>query len=231
MPGPQHTEPIPGVLPFTPGNGPEWPDAPPPGPPWHCRVDALVWWYPAPRAARRALPDNLAHRRLLPVAVGMWLRYLDSPVGRYDEVAASPALLADPLPHGHVPFIAVDSATSVRAGREHWALPKTRARFEGDPGGSEPLRAAGDGWRVEARPRPRGPRVPLRLAWATVQEHADGTLSRTGLRLAGRGRAAGLPVSVTGPHALTDWFRGGRHRAVQFTDAHLTVLPPRPVRD
>ena len=63
--------------------------------------------------------------------MGAFVHYLDTPVGPYAEVLASPAVLlrGGLLAAAHIPFIAVDSEASVRGGRENWALPKTLARF------------------------------------------------------------------------------------------------------
>lgn len=238
MPVPEERDRVPGVLADAPpvADGP----APPPAP-WRCRVDALLWWHRATPDARRALPGALAGSRLLPVTVGMWLRYHDSPVGGYDELVGSPGLLPGAGGArrpcgllGHVPFVAVDSAASVRAGRANWALPKVTAAFgpagPADAGGE--LWATGAGWRVAgwrtgvSRPRPA---VPARLAWGIVQQHPDGSRSRTSLRLAGTARPARLRLAVRAPTALAGWLRGGHHRALLVTDARLTVGRPTPL--
>ncbi len=72
-----------------------------------------MWWHRAALGSGALLPTGL--RPGPPVAVGAFVRYLDSPVGAYDEVLACPHLLTGG--RLHIPFIAVDSLPSVVGGR------------------------------------------------------------------------------------------------------------------
>ena len=202
-----------------------------PAPPWPCRVQAVVWWHLAGPAAVAALPAALrACARLplvgAPLVVGAMVRYLDSPVGPYDEVVA--AVLHRPL-RVHVPFLAVDSPASLHGGRTHWALPKALGAFRRreDGGGGVEGVAQGDGWRIAATALPRGPRLPVLGLLALDQVDAGG--QRRTARVSARGRArpgrvlvqvgtdlAGRPGSIAG------WLRSGRHPGVVLT-ARLQV--------
>ena len=108
----------------------DWPVSDPP--PWPARVRATLWWHRSTSAARELGPDG----RTIPMTVAMMVDYLDSPVGPYREILASPVLHAPgkrigPMPRMAVPFIAVDSEPSVHGGRVHWQLPKVLAEFDG----------------------------------------------------------------------------------------------------
>lgn len=176
-----------------------------PGAPWRCRVRAVVWFQRAGDGGAATLPEVLQRRPGAPLAVGAVVQYLDSPVGPYSEVLASPrVLLAPGLPRVHVPFIAVDSVPSVHGGRAHWGLPKARAEFLGDV--HDAVRVVGDGWTVDVRARRRGPTLPVAVPF--VLEQQPGRPARCGV---GAGvRPAQVDVAVTGP-TLPSWLGDGRH--------------------
>jgi hypothetical protein len=94
-----------------------------PPPPWRLHTRAVVWL-----AGGRPEP---APAGAWPVTVGAVVAYLDGPVGPYREVFAGLLLRRLGVPAVHVPFIAVDSLPSLRAGRVHWRLPKALAAFTG----------------------------------------------------------------------------------------------------
>lgn len=177
-------------------------DTPPP--PWDCRVEATVWVHRPVSGARDALPAYLLHQRAVPVAAGGLLRYVESPVGPYAEVVATPLLLAGRRPLGHVPFIAVDSVPSLHAGREHWALPKTLATF--GPDGA----VDGDGWRLRVHARPVGVAFPVVVPFTFTQ--APG--ARAGCRFRGRVRLARVDVRGDG---LPGWLATGTHLGAVVT--------------
>jgi len=190
-----------------------------PAPPWPTRVEAVLWWHRAGPAALTVLPAPLRARVRLPLVVGAFVRYLDSPVGPYDELIG--AVLSRPL-HAHVPFICVDSVPSVQAGRAHWALPKTLARFERGP--DRPLVARGEGWRVEAGARPRGPRLPALGVLRTTQVDAAGQARSAVSTVRGRARLGPVVVQVGTdlagePGSIAGWLRSGRHRGAVLSAA------------
>lgn len=183
-----------------------------PAPPWRCRVEAVIWWHRAAPAARPLLPAALPPGP--GVTVGAFVRYLDTPVGPYDEILASPHLVAGAARRGvlarvHVPFIAVDSLASVHGGRAHWGLPKALAAFTRSPG---TVRADGDGWWVSATARPRGPWLPAlgRLGASQVDRGSVVTSSVT----TSRSLARLATVEVDADNGLAPWLLPGRHRGV-----------------
>ena len=157
-------------------------------PPWTCRLRALVRL-------------GTADRRLTALAV---VAYAETPVGPYGE-----ALLAEvrlPL-RVTVPWIVVDSAASLAAGRRNWALPKTQAALSLDldaPAGTVTVAGSpSDDLRVRARVL--GPRLPVAGA-ALLQQPGRGPAP---LLLTGRARAAVVRVDGgrspgTGPGVLLD---------------------------
>lgn len=193
-----------------------------PVPPWVCRVEATVWWHRATPAARQLLPPGLAPGP--PWTIGAFVTYLDTPVGAYSEVLASPHLLAGALRRGvlarvHVPFIAVDSLPSVQGGRAHWALPKALARFEGSD-------AVGDGWRVTARSAPSGPWLPALARLGSTQVDAAGQATDAVTTARARARLARVQVDVSSTGALAGWLLPGQHRGALLR-GRLVVGPAR----
>jgi hypothetical protein len=174
--------------------------------PWRTRVHATVWWHRAVRGAAGVLPEVLDGPPTLPLTVAALVRYLDSPVGAYSEVFASPVLLLSRLPRLHLPFIAVDSLASVRGGRERWGLPKGLAVFDEGT-------ASGAGWQVRARAVLRGPELPVYLPLPSIHVMPDAQVARTVSRVRGRVRLARVEVGVDGP-TLPRWLREGTHWGV-----------------
>jgi hypothetical protein len=186
-----------------------------PGPPWDCRVRAVVWVQRAPSP----LPSSSLYAgRVRALTLGAVVDYLESPVGPYREVFAGPLLRGTVLPVVHVPFIAVDSLPSVHGGRAHWALPKTTASFSAD-GRS----ATGDGWSVAVDARERGPMLPLRGPLVNAQ-----TEQRALISLRGRGRLARVHVAADGL-VLRGWLGTGTHPGV-VAEGRMVVHAPAPSR-
>jgi hypothetical protein len=196
-------------------------DAPPA--PWDCACEALVWISRAGAAAARA-QTAVAGRNL--VVIGGFVRYLDTPVGTYDEVLGTVGVLRGRTITATVPFMAVDSRASLVGGRRNWSLPKTLASFTGSPAGGD-VRADGDGWTVTASARPVGPHLPARLAGRLAQHWPDGVLRDSGLRGAGRVRPALVTVDVTSRDALPSWLLPGRHLGLVVRSARFTLGAPR----
>jgi hypothetical protein len=191
-----------------------------PGPPWVCQVEATVWWHRATPAAGVLVPSGMPLG--LPVTVGAFVTYLDTPVGPYREVLASPHLLAGALHRRvlarvHIPFIAVDSLASVQGGRAHWALPKALARFDGS-------HAHGDGWEVYAAARLAGPWLPVRARLGSTQVDARGRVSHAVTSTRVQGRLATVEVGCRSEGDLPTWLVPGRHRGLVLR-GHVTVGP------
>ena len=144
----------------------------------------------------------------LPITVGAFVRYRDSPVGSYSEVFASPVLLRRGLrrlPAVTVPFIAVDSLASVVGGRAGWALPKTLARALWPP--DAPARIETDDWSVASSrdpARPAASRSPATLPLLQPQPDREPAAELGETR--GRLRAGRAEIATTRSHpARAGW--------------------------
>ncbi len=195
--------------------------------PWTTRLEAVVWVHGAAPRAHEHLPPELRDRRALPLTIGAFVRYLDTPVGPYDEVLGSPVLLARaPMPAAVVPFIAVDDAASVVGGRANWALPKVFARFERSAdfrSRSAEGEDAAVAWAVRAAVRARPRALPIALRLSARQPPPGG---RIPIALAGRAQLASVDVRVDGD-GLATWLRPGRHPGLVLTGARATFGAPR----
>ncbi len=185
-----------------------------PGPPWDCRIEATVWWHRATLSGQALLPPGLPAGPK--VTVGAFITYLDTPVGPYSEVLASPRLLAGAVRRGvlarvHVPFIAVDSLTSIQGGRSHWSLPKTLATFSG---GALDRQVRGNGWRVRATARPAGPWLPSVIRLGSTQVDGAGAVSSSVTRSMSRSRLARVVVETESTGDLARWLLPGTHRGL-----------------
>ena len=107
-------------------------------------------------------------------------------VGPYREVFAGALVRRLGLPTVHVPFIAVDSPPSLRAGRCTGACPRRSPASPGTAGNR--VRSEGDGWSVAVAMRSCGPRLPAAAPVLPVQ----GARRTLGDRVRARpGRAGG----------------------------------------
>lgn len=205
----------------------ELPASAPPAP-WTTRLQAVVWAHRATAAASHAVPAALRSRRQLPITVAAFVRYLDTPVGDYREIVATPVLLIErPLPAATVPFIAVDSLASIVGGRANWGLPKTHAGFSWSDDGGD-LQARGEGWSIGARVRSRGPAFPFAALFRARQAVAAGGELTTRIRSHGRARLGRVTVRVLGPD-LPRWVLPGTHPAILVDDAQVRFAAARAV--
>ena len=192
--------------------------------PWTVNCSAVLWAARPRREASEALPPMLRGRRGV-VVIGGIVRYLETPVGPYDEVFGIVMSGYGRQAVGTVTFMAVDSPRSLVGGRTNWAMPKTLASFQGGIAGGETVVATGQdslGWRVSARPRVLGPKVPVRSRAITRQEFPGGVLGDSRMSARGRARPAVVDVEVESDGPLGSWLRPGKHlgavaEAVTFT--------------
>ncbi|MGU3436344.1 hypothetical protein ACNHUS_25420 [Actinomycetes bacterium M1A6_2h] len=200
-----------------------WPVSPPP--PWPAPVRATVWWHKATGAAIALGPKGS-----VPITVGAVIDYLDSPVGPYREILASPTTVKPGrgfglLPRVAIPFIAVDSDASVHGGRTHWNLPKVLAEFTGDVLGE--AGAHGQGWSVSTSAAGKGPGFPVVAATGFAQPSTGGLLLASG-RVRGRARFATVTVTSRGP-TLDRWLPSGTYRGVQVVSGKIVTGPAKRV--
>ena len=196
-----------------------------PAAPWRSVIDAVLWWHPARPAARGAVAQQLTDRIGLPLTIGGLISYREGPVGPYDEILGAPILLR-PLV-AHVPFIAVDSESSIAGGRGNWALPKVLAAFDGDVGRPGRSTAAGDGWAVSVTATARRRSLPCAAGLRCVQVWPDGRPRAFSARVRGRVRLGHAAVEHTAASPLAEWLVAGRHPAILLSGIQ-DVLAPRP---
>ena len=199
--------------------------------PWDCVCEAVVWFGRGGRAATCALPPALRDGAPGLAVVGGIVRYLETPVGAYDEVLGMVGSRSGLRPWGSVAFMAVDSRPSLVGGRTNWAMPKTLATFDGDVGDGRTIRGTGADvtrWRVSATPKVLGPALPVRTSGLARQEFPGGRVGDSLLRARGRVRPALVTVEVESDGPLPTWLRPGRHLGAVVERASFTLGAPRP---
>lgn len=192
----------------------------PPGAPWTCRCDAIVWC---------SRPSGSAGAEPKLAVFGALLSYHASPVGAYREIQGLRGGLSRHGPRVTVPFIAVDSPASQLGGRQNWALPKELAEFTGQPAAGT-MTAAGAGWTVSATARALGPWLPIRLAGHLEQPWPDGRWRTATLTGRAAARPALVRVAVRSTDGLAGWLRPGRHLGLLIRQADFTLDRPSEVR-
>ena len=106
--------------------------------PWTVNCSAVLWTSRPTAAPRDALPPSLRDHRAA-VVVGGMVRYLETPVGPYDEVFGIVMLRESRTrPFGHVAFMAAEAPPHLVGDRSHWALPKNAQTFGGRGGQRRP---------------------------------------------------------------------------------------------
>ena len=144
-----------------------------PAPPWHMHGDMLC----VPYVVReRDLELPFPTVGTLGRAAGMlaWVRYAEPSPLTYDELIWMPSIVRAGSRRGqYVEAMFVDDPTTLRAGRELWALPKTMATFERS---GDRIEVAGDASMTLRfrKPPARGPRVSGKMS--TLQRDEDRTV-------------------------------------------------------
>lgn len=200
--------------------------------PWEVRCSAVVWWSRAGEAAVQALPTALRDTAKPVSVVGGLVRYVETPVGPYDEVFGVVAYRAGRRFGATVAFMAVDSPASLVGGRTNWSMPKTLARFEGSPSSGESFSAVSDtdaGWTVSANGRAFGPPLPAFSLARVMQQFPDGTLRGSRLMARGKARLARVQVAVDSPGGLPEWLAPGRHTGALVSGIRFSLGEPQRV--
>jgi hypothetical protein len=194
--------------------------------PWTVRCDGVVWTTRGGSAATAALPPALRTDVRGLLVVGGFVRYVESPVGPYDEAFGMVVARTGGSLWGAVAFMAVDSEASLVAGRTNWALPKTLAAFTGDPGSTITARGSDTSWRVGATSSAGGPAVPFRAKGLLRQELSGGSVRDSLVAARGRSRPALVRVDVVSGGSLSRWLRPGRRLGALLSDVAMTMEPP-----
>ncbi|MCW4354887.1 acetoacetate decarboxylase family protein [Hoyosella sp. YIM 151337] len=192
--------------------------------PWKCSAQSVLWFGRGGRAATKALAPELARSHKGLSVVGGMVHYTDTPVGSYGEVFGAVAVRRGHRIVGTVPFMSVDSETSLVGGRSNWSLPKTLSSFEGAPVPGATMVARGSSWTVHATARPLGPAIPLiPLTISLAQQWPDGVVRHAPMRAWGRARPALVTVEVDAGKSLSGWLRPGRHAGLILESMEFTL--------
>lgn len=195
--------------------------------PWTVTCSSITWYGRGGRAPARAAGAAVVGSGRALATIGGMVSYLDTPVGPYSEVFGVVAYRDGRTVTGTIPFMAVDSPTSLVGGRSNWSLPKTLARFSGAPSSTGcTMSAEGEGWSVRATARPFGPSFRVPMTSTLVQPWPDGRLRAATLRGTGRSRAAVVTVAVDSRGDLPRWLRPGRHLGSVLTDVVFALGVP-----
>ncbi|MBB3037370.1 acetoacetate decarboxylase family protein [Hoyosella altamirensis] len=195
--------------------------------PWQCLARSVLWFGRGGVAAARAVAPSVGRGGRALGVIGGMVQYFDTPVGSYAEVFGAAGIRNGRRVVGSVPFMAVDSETSLVGGRTNWALPKTLATFEGAPEAGKTMTAQGRDWHVQVTARALGPAVPMpTLSTALAQQWPDGSVGLSSMRAWGRVRPAIVTVEIDAPPTLSGWLRPGRHVGAVFESMEFTLGQP-----
>jgi len=148
-----------------------------PPPPWHTHGYAAMRAYRVPRDVV-TVPEGLTIRARGEHCIGVlaFVRYLAPSPLQYGELIWMPTRVEAKGKRGwYVARMHVDDESTLAAGREVWALPKTMARFE-ESDGHVDVRSA-DGSRIVLRIGGRGPALPSVGSIVTLQSRAGQPVS------------------------------------------------------
>jgi Acetoacetate decarboxylase (ADC) len=200
-------------------------------PPWRTRCHVVTWLHSAGPAALEAFPAAIRPERLALVAWAL-VRYEETPVGPYSEVAAT--LIPDGGDgYGHIPFIVVDSLPSIVGGRANWLLPKALARFAWTDGGREVTvtsdEPATPAWSISAGFSATEPPSVVTIPNLVQQVSVEGVVRRFGGELTGSMRAGTVTVDGHADGPLAALLAPGSYSATGMRDCEFTVGPLDPV--
>lgn len=198
--------------------------------PWTVHCSSITWYGRGGRAAARAAGRTVIPAGRALATIGGLVAYADTPVGPYNEVFGVVAYRDGRSVRGTIPFMAVDSPTSLVGGRGNWSLPKTLAHFTGAPAPSGCVMSAeGEGWLVRATARPFGPTLKVPMTSRMAQAWPDGAVRESALTGTGRSRSAIVTVEVDSRADLPRWLRPGRHFGSVLTDVEFTLSEALPI--
>lgn len=200
--------------------------------PWHTHGHAFIQPYLVDGAYLR-LPPRLEPIRLVGHTIGLLglIEYLPPSPLTYAELIWMPCVVRITMrrhrAYGHfVEKMYVDSDASLAGGREIWALPKQKARF--DIGDGEAIVETEDGARLVLDLSRRGPVVRTRVGTATLQDDGVDIVRFRGSGTAWIGSAC---MKVREARGLDGWmgWAGARRipgLGVSLRDFKLTMHEP-----
>ena len=153
-------------------------------PPWTLRGRGIVICHRARRGWRQRYDTGSTG----PVALTMWVDYVESPVGPYREWLMVPGKVPNPRgKHYSIGDIFVDSTKSLVGGQQNWGIPKALGDFEFETrDGQVGASLSFDRTRLELNGRTAGPAFPVTSAWwsPTLVQQRDGQFfwTRPGMR-------------------------------------------------
>jgi hypothetical protein len=193
--------------------------------PWTTRCHVTSWLHPVDAAALETFPAAIRPDSLEVVAWAL-VRYDETPVGPYSELAAT--LLPDDGV-GHIPFIVVDSLASIVGGRVNWLLPKALADFGWGEDFSTvtvtPVEPATPAWKVSVIVETFGDASDLTIPSQLRQAATDGTAGRCEGAMAGAMRSATVLVDGFADGPLGALLKPGRHDATSQSDCTFSCGP------
>lgn len=194
--------------------------------PWRTRCQVVTWYHPANAAAIEAFPHAIRPDAVALVAWAL-VRYIDTPVGPYSEVAAT--LMPENGDYGHIPFIVVDSLPSIVGGRVNWLLPKALARFDWSDDGLS-VTATADApaeptWRIAVRCSPSGGTTPTTLPSRVAQASTDGVVGRADGTMNGSLTSATVEVDGHADGPLAALLQPGTYDGALMSDCTFEVGP------
>ncbi|HEX3707556.1 MAG TPA: acetoacetate decarboxylase family protein [Mycobacteriales bacterium] len=200
------------------------------GAPWHTRCRTVTWLHAVDESALAALPEAIRPAGISVVAWAL-VRYADTPVGPYDELAAT--LLPADGDYGHIPFIVVDSLPSIVGGRTNWLLPKALAEFDWtDDEAGVTVSAhipATPAWSIRVSFEASGDAMPLDIPNHVQQVSTAGEVRRFDGTMSGAMRSASVTVDGHADGPLSALFVPGRYDGTVLTDCEFDVGGLNPV--
>jgi hypothetical protein len=154
------------------------------------------------------------------------VRYDETPVGPYSEIAAT--LMPDDGV-GHIPFIVVDSLTSIVGGRANWLLPKALAEFAWAEDFSSvaihPVDPAVPTWSAAVTVEAAGDPVPMTIPSQLRQVSTDGMAGTCVGSMSGAMQSATITVEARTDGPLAALLKSGRYDGTVLADSQFTCGP------
>jgi hypothetical protein len=195
--------------------------------PWHTRCQVVTWLHPVTDAALETFPDAIRPDSVALVAWAL-VRYDDTPVGPYSEVAAT-LIPGSGDGYGHIPFIVVDSLPSIVGGRANWLLPKALARFEWSADGRSVTARADQpstpSWTISVRYEPVGEANAASVPNHVQQVSTEGIVRRFDGTIAGSMSSARVEVGGHADGPLSALLVPGRYDGTVITSCEFDVGP------